>query len=71
MIQIFYAVIRAVLKNRPDLNADTLQYIQALELVAKKAVLLWTVIRGGDTKAIEKATDALHEALAKVDFMNE
>ena len=71
MIQIFYAVIRAVLKSRPDLNADTLQYIQSLEVVAKKSVLLWAVVRSGNPKAIEKVADVLHEALKQVDFMNE
>jgi hypothetical protein len=68
---IFYAVIRAALKQRPTLNADTLHYIEALEQVAKKAVLVWATMRSEDTQAQTKAADALHEALQKVDFMNE
>ena len=71
MLQIFYAVVRKVLKSRDTLPRDTLEYIEALELVAKKAVLLWVVMRSSDKQAQTKAADVLHEALQRVDFMNE
>ena len=70
MVQIFLAVIRTVIKSRTTLPSDTLEYIEALELVAKKAVLLWVVMRSSDKQAQTKAADALHEALQRVDFMN-
>jgi len=71
MAEIFYSIVRAALKGRSLLPSDTLRYIQALELVAKRAVLLWSVMRSDDQKAKEKAANALRDALEVVDFMNE
>ena len=71
MVQIFLAVIRTVIKSRPMLPSDTLEYIEALEHVAKKVVLLMKVMPTTNEKAKETAQKALNEALEKVDFMNE